>query len=241
MSQINKLSDAKLVDRAIMLDNEKKTLDTELTSLKAEIQKRGLLTMMDHNVKYCKMYGDKVGTAIIVLIQAVPAAVYYLYIQMYGTTALNVGLLFDASNWKYWVLPVCSMSLGNVAFYAMWLRRYMVDESNKDYVRLARAKGVSENNIALRHIFRNAMVPLVQYIPSAFLNTVVGSIYIESLYSIPGMGGLLVTCVQRHDNTMVQGIVLLYACVGIIGLILGDLLMVLIDPRISFGKKEGGR
>ena len=67
------------------------------------------------------------------------------------------------------------------------------------------------------------------------------SIYIESLYSIPGMGGLLVTCVQRHDNTMVQGIVLLYACVGIIGLILGDLLMVLIDPRINFGKKEGGR
>ena len=191
--------------------------------------------------RFKSRWPDKIGTAIIVLIQAVPAAVYYLYIQMYGTTALNVGLLFDASNWKYWVLPVCSMSLGNVAFYAMWLRRYMVDESNKDYVRLARAKGVSENNIALRHIFRNAMVPLVQYIPSAFLNTVVGSIYIESLYSIPGMGGLLVTCVQRHDNTMVQGIVLLYACVGIIGLILGDLLMVLIDPRISFGKKEGGR
>lgn len=65
MSQINKMSDAKLVDRAIMLDNEKKTLDTELTGLKAEIQKRGLLTMMDHNVKYCKMYGDTVGTAIV--------------------------------------------------------------------------------------------------------------------------------------------------------------------------------
>ena len=191
--------------------------------------------------RFKNRWPDKIGTAIIVLIQAVPAAVYYLYIQMYGTTALGVGLLFDVSDWRYWVLPVCSMSLGNVAFYAMWLRRYMVDESNKDYVRLALAKGVSESNIALRHIFRNAMVPLVQYIPSAFLNTVVGSIYIESLYSIPGMGGLLVTCVQRHDNTMVQGIVLLYACVGIIGLILGDLLMVLIDPRINFGKKEGGR
>ena len=191
--------------------------------------------------RFKSRWPDKIGTAIIVLIQAVPSAVYYLYIQMYGTTALGVGLLFDASNWKYWVLPVCSMSLGNIAFYAMWLRRYMVDESNKDYVRLARAKGVSENKIALKHIFRNAMVPLVQYIPSAFLNTVVGSIYIESLYSIPGMGGLLVTCVQRHDNTMVQGIVLLYACVGIIGLILGDVLMVLIDPRIHFGRKEGGR
>ena len=191
--------------------------------------------------RYKGRWPDKLGTAFIVLIQAVPAAVYFLYIQMYGTTAMGVGLLFDAANWRYWVLPVCSMSLANLAFYAMWLRRYMVDESNKDYVKLARAKGVSKNNIALHHVFRNAMVPLVQYIPSAFLNTVVGSIYIESLYSIPGMGGLLVTCVQRHDNTMVQGIVLLYACVGIIGLILGDLLMVLIDPRISFGKKEGGR
>ena len=204
--------------------------------IQAGLQSMGLLMG-----RFKNRWPDKIGTAIIVLIQAVPAAVYYLYIQMYGTTALGVGLLFDASDWRYWVLPVCSMSLGNVAFYAMWLRRYMVDESNKDYVRLALAKGVSESNIALRHIFRNAMVPLVQYIPSAFLNTVVGSIYIESLYSIPGMGGLLVTCVQRHDNTMVQGIVLLYACVGIIGLILGDLLMVLIDPRINFGKKEGGR
>ena len=191
--------------------------------------------------QYKGRWPDKLGTALIVLIQAVPAAVYFLYIQMYGTAAVGVGLLFNAANWRYWVLPVCSMSLANLAFYAMWLRRYMVDDSNKDYVRLARAKGVCGRDIALHHVFRNAMVPLVQYIPSAFLNTVVGSIYIESLYSIPGMGGLLVTCVQRHDNTMVQGIVLLYACVGIVGLILGDILMVLIDPRINFGKKEGGR
>ena len=119
--------------------------------------------------RFKNRWPDKIGTAIIVLIQAVPAAVYYLYIQMYGTTALGVGLLFDASDWRYWVLPVCSMSLGNVAFYAMWLRRYMVDESNKDYVRLALAKGVSETNIALRHIFRNAMVQLVQYIFGAVL------------------------------------------------------------------------
>ncbi len=184
---------------------------------------------------------DKIGTGIIVCIQAVPSAVYYLYIQMFGTTALDIGLLFQSTDWKYWVLPVCSMSMYNIAFYGMWLRRYMVDESNKDYVRLARAKGVSENNITLRHMLRNSMVPLVQYIPSAFLSTIVGSIYLESLYSIPGMGGLLVTCIQKHDNTMVQSIVLLYACIGIVGLMLGDLLMVVIDPRISFGKKVGGR
>lgn len=184
---------------------------------------------------------DKVGTLFIVFIQAVPAAVYFLFIQLYGSTALKVPLLFDISALKCWILPVFSMSLGNIAYYAMWLRRYMVDESTKDYVRLASAKGVSENKIMARHIFRNAFVPLVQYLPTSFLNTVIGSIYIESLYSIPGMGGLLVDVIKKNDNNMVQAIVLLYATVGVIGLLLGDLMMTVVDPRISLGKKGGGR
>lgn len=191
--------------------------------------------------RYRLRFFDKLGSLFIVFIQAVPAAVYFLFIQLYGTQLLNVGLLFKKDEPLYWVLPVVSMSLNNIAFYGMWLRRYMVDESNKDYVRLARAKGISESGVMVRHVFRNAFVPLAQYIPTAFLNTVIGSIYIESLYSIPGMGGLLVTVIKKHDNTMVQGIVLLYACVGVMGLLLGDLLMVMLDPRISLSRKEGDR
>lgn len=191
--------------------------------------------------RYKYRWFDKFGTLFIVCIQAVPAAVYFLYIQLYGTQALGVGLLFQIDDPKYWILPVVSMSLNNIAFYGMWLRRYMVDESNKDYVKLGKAKGMSEGGVMFKHIFRNAFVPLAQYIPTAFLNTVIGSIYIESLYSIPGMGGLLVTVIKKHDNTMVQGIVLLYACVGVMGLLLGDILMVLLDPRISLSKKGGDR
>jgi peptide/nickel transport system permease protein/oligopeptide transport system permease protein len=191
--------------------------------------------------RYKGKFFDKFGTIFIVFIQAVPAAVYYLFIQMYGTIVLNIPLLFDASNWKSWILPVISMSLGNTAYYGMWLRRYMVDESNKDYVTLAKAKGVSGNGIMFKHIFRNAFVPMVQYLPSSFLNTVIGSIYVESLYSIPGMGGLLVTVIKDNDNNMVQAIVLLYATVGVIGLLLGDIMMTILDPRISFGKKEDRR
>ena len=191
--------------------------------------------------RYQYRWFDRIGTFFIVCIQAVPAAVYFLYIQLYGTQLIHVGLLFEIDDPKYWILPVISMSLGNIAFYGMWLRRYMIDESNKDYVRLAKAKGLSEGKVMFRHIFRNAFVPLVQYIPTAFLNTVIGSIYIESLYSIPGMGGLLVNVIKKHDNAMVQGIVLLYACVGVLGLLLGDLMMVMLDPRISLGRKAGDR
>lgn len=191
--------------------------------------------------RYKGKFFDKFGTLFIVFIQAVPAAVYFLFIQLYGSTWLGVPLLFDETDPKCWILPVFSMALGNIAYYAMWLRRYMVDESTKDYVRLAAAKGVSQNKIMTRHIFRNAFVPLVQYLPTSFLNTVIGSIYIESLYSIPGMGGLLVDVIKKNDNNMVQAIVLLYATVGVIGLLLGDLLMMAVDPRISLSKKGGER
>ena len=186
-------------------------------------------------------FWDKIGTMYIVFINAVPAAVYYIFIQMYGTSALGISMLFDINDPITWILPIFSMALGNTAYYAMWLRRYMVDELNKDYVRLARAKGVSGPNIMMKHVLRNAFVPMIQYIPTSLLYTVCGSIYIESLYSIPGMGGLLVDVIGRQDNPMVQAIVMIYSWIGIVGLLLGDLLMGLIDPRISFVKKEGAR
>lgn len=186
-------------------------------------------------------FWDKFGTVFIVLINAVPSAVYYIYLQNYGSDFLGVSMLFDRNNWTTWILPIFSLSLGNIAYYAMWLRRYMVDELNKDYVRLARAKGVDSKKITMRHVFRNAFVPMIQYIPTSLLYTVGGSIYVESLYSVPGMGGLLVDVITKQDNPMVQSIVMIYSCIGIVGMLLGDLLMAVIDPRISLTKKEGAR
>ena len=191
--------------------------------------------------------GDKLGTVFIVLIEAMPSAVYHILIQFAGSqtfigkTILGLPMLFDAANPKSYILPLISLSIGNVAYYAMWLRRYMVDEANKDYIRLARAKGVPTGKISRRHVFRNAFVPLVQYIPNSILFTLMGSLYVESLYSIPGMGGLLVTAIKRQDNTLVQALVLIYAVISILGLLFGDILMGIVDPRISFAKKEGSR
>lgn len=191
--------------------------------------------------------GDKLGTVFIVLIEAMPSAVYHILIQFAGSqtfigkTILGLPMLFDAANPKSYILPLISLSIGNVAYYAMWLRRYMVDEANKDYIRLARAKGVPGGKISRRHVFRNAFVPLVQYIPNSILFTLMGSLYVESLYSIPGMGGLLVTAIKRQDNTLVQALVLIYAVISILGLLFGDILMGIVDPRISFAKKEGSR
>ena len=191
--------------------------------------------------------GDRLGTVFIVLVEAMPSAVYHILIQFAGSQTyigkevFGLPMLFDASNPKSYILPVISLSIGNIAYYAMWLRRYMVDEANKDYIRLARAKGVPSAKISFGHVFRNAFVPLVQYIPNSILFTLMGSLYVESLYSVPGMGGLLVTAIKRQDNTLVQALVLIYAVISILGLLFGDILMGIVDPRISFAKKEGSR
>ena len=190
--------------------------------------------------------GDRLGTVFIVIIQAMPSAVYHILIQFAGSQSqfgkdLGLKMLFEMENPVTWILPIISLSIGNIAYYAMWLRRYMVDESNKDYIRLARAKGVPNSVISRSHVFRNAFVPLVQYIPNSILLTLMGSLYVESLYSIPGMGGLLVTAIKLQDNTLVQALVLIYAVISILGLLFGDILMGIVDPRISFAKKEGER
>ncbi|MGO1468728.1 MAG: ABC transporter permease [Tissierella sp.] len=184
---------------------------------------------------------DKMGTIYIVLINAIPAAIYYLFIQIYLTQKLGLPILFSEDRPLSFILPTLSMSLGGIASYAMWMRRYMVDEINKDYVSLARAKGMRNSKIMISHVLRNAFVPMAQYLPSAILLTIAGSIYIESLYSIPGMGGLLVDAVQRQDNTLVQSLVLIYSSVGILGLFIGDIFMAILDPRITLSKKAGGR
>ena len=202
--------------------------------------------MMARSTRTRFKIGDKLGTVFIVIIQAMPSAVYHILIQFAGSQSqfgkdLGLKMLFELENPITWILPVISLSIGNIAYYAMWLRRYMVDESNKDYIRLARAKGVPGGRISRQHVFRNAFVPLVQYIPNSILLTLMGSLYVESLYSIPGMGGLLVTAIKLQDNTLVQALVLIYAVISILGLLFGDILMGIVDPRISFAKKEGAR
>lgn len=184
---------------------------------------------------------DTLGNAYVLLINALPAAVYFLAIQLYLSKLLGLSMLFSPMDPKSRILPILCLSLGGIASNAMWMRRYMVDQMNMDYIRLARAKGMTSRQVAFRHVMRNAFIPMAQSLPTSILFTISGSLYVESLFSIPGMGGLLITSIQRQDNTMVQAMVLLYSIISVSGLLLGDLAMVVCDPRIKLVKKGDGR
>ena len=184
---------------------------------------------------------DKFGSGYVAILNAVPAPVYMILIQLYGTQLLNTPLTFNFHNPATRILPIFTLCLPIIATNAMWMRRFMVDETNKDYIMLAKIKNVPSTTIFFRHIFRNAVVPMTNLLPLSILNTIWGSIIIERLYSIPGMGGLLIDSILARDNALTQGLIIVFATIGIFGLLLGDVLMTIVDPRIRLHSKGAAR
>lgn len=185
---------------------------------------------------------DHVGTAYTIFVNAVPPLVSYSLVLAFGSNVLGLPTLYSTRNpGPSSVLPIVCLALASIAHYALWTRRYMVDELNKDYIKLARIKGMSSKDIMVKHVLKNAFVPLVQYIPASFLLTISGSLLAERFFSVPGMGPLLTDAITRYDLNVVQTLVIIYASLGVIGVFLGDVLMMTLDPRIKLTTKGGSR
>ncbi len=185
---------------------------------------------------------DHIGTAYTVFVNAVPALVTYSLILAFGARVLGLPSMYSARKpGPSIILPIVCLSFGSIAGYMLWMRRYMVDELNKDYIRLAKLKGLSTQQVMYRHVFKNAFVPLAQYLPASILLTVGGSLLVERFFSVPGMGPMLTDSISRYDLNMIQCIVMFYASLGTLGVFLGDLVMALIDPRIRLTSKGESR
>jgi oligopeptide transport system permease protein len=214
------------------------SMEIGLVSLAVSLVLGVIFGVLQARYKDCLV--DHIGTAYTVIVNAVPHLVIYTVIMIAGATFLGLPMRYDATAANpalTKVLPVVCLSIGSTAGYMLWTRRYMVDELNKDYIRLAKLKGLSDQKVMFRHVLKNAFVPLVQYLPYSILLTVGGSLLVETFFAVPGMGPELTMAIGRYDLTLVQGIVLLYATLGILGVFLGDLLMTLIDPRIKLTGK----
>ena len=176
---------------------------------------------------------DKIGKAYIISIDAIPGFAYYYIWQLLLVYVIGLPNQYDANNFVSWLAPALTMGLTGMAGIALWVRRFMLDEFNSDYVKFARAKGLSENRIMYTHVLRNAIVPLVRSIPSAVLGALLGSFYIENIYSIPGLGGLLITANSANDTYALQGIVVVSALISIVAYLAGDIVTAIVDPRVS--------
>ncbi len=181
---------------------------------------------------------DKIGTIYIVFIIAVPSLAYiFLFKAIGGNVGLPTTFDMEASNKLMYILPIISLALPSVANLMKWMRRYMIDQMNSDYVKFARSGGLTEGEIFTKHILKNAAIPIVHGIPGSVLGALTGAIITERVYVVPGAGNLLTIAINQYDNGVIVGVALFYAVLSVLSIILGDILMSMVDPRISFSEK----
>ena len=192
--------------------------------------------------RYKDKVPDHIGTVYTIFVNSVPSLLSYSLVLIFGSRVLGLPSMYSTRNpGPSSILPIVCLSMGSIAWYALWTRRYMIDELNKDYIKLARVKGMETKKIMVSHVLRNAFVPIAQYLPQSLLLTIGGSLLVERFFSVPGMGPLLTDSIQRYDTSVVQTLVMLYAALSILGVFLGDVLMMIIDPRITLTNKGGTR
>ena len=182
---------------------------------------------------------DKLGTLYIVFIIAVPSLAYIFLFKAIGfKLGLPTTFDMDSSSKVMYILPIVSLALPSVGNLMKWIRRYMIDQMNSDYVKFARSGGLSENEIFTKHILKNAAIPIIHGIPGAILGAMTGAIITERVYVVPGAGNLLTEAINKYDNGVIVGVTLFYAILTVVSIILGDILMATVDPRISFTTKD---
>ncbi|MBQ9862819.1 MAG: ABC transporter permease, partial [Lachnospiraceae bacterium] len=175
-------------------------------------------------------------------IMAVPSVGYIFIFAAIMTRAFGLPYKFANAETKFlaYVLPTLSLTLPSLAGLMKWNRRYMIDQMNSDYVKFARAEGLSEKEIYSIHISRNALIYIVHGIPASILMSLTGAFITETVYSVPGVGRLLINAIGQHDNGVVVALTVFYTSLSLISVILGDLLLAKVDPRISLSSDKGG-
>ena len=157
----------------------------------------------------------------------------YLVSKLWRLVPIS-GFAAGVDAWKFVILPVAIGVVSGIGSSARWYRTIFLEEISKDYVRTARAKGLSELTVLFRHVLRNAMIPIltgvVVVIPLLFM----GSLLTESFFGIPGLGSYTIDAINAQDFAVVRAMVFIGSVLYIVGLILTDLSYTLVDPRVRF-------
>ena len=152
--------------------------------------------------------------------------------------SINLGW-FPAGGWldgsaQYMILPVIGMSLMYVATFARITRGSMIETLNSNFIRTARAKGLNYSYIVLRHALKPAMLPVVSYMGPAFVGIITGSVVIETIFGLPGIGKLFVNAAFNRDYSLVMGVTILIGFLFIVFNTIVDIILAMIDPKIRY-------
>ena len=142
----------------------------------------------------------------------------------------------DPTEWiKQAIMPIAVLALFQAATLNRYVRASMLDNLNQDYARTARAKGVAERGVVIRHVLRNALVPVVTLIALQLPTVFTGAVVTEQIFRVPGIGSLLISSIQHNDTPVVMAIIMVFSVLVVVFTLAADLLYGVLDPRVRYG------
>ncbi len=187
----------------------------------------GVVAALRHNTVI-----DYAATVVAILGISVPSFVLGPILQYW--IGYKWGLLPIAffTSWAHSILPSLCLAVFVVAIVARYIRAEMLEVLGQDYVTLAKAKGLSKAAVVFRHVLRNSLIPLVTVLLPLIVGLVTGSIIVENIFAIPGIGDLFVRCILVNDYAVILGTTIFFAAFFILAYLVQDVLYAIIDPRI---------
>ena len=164
----------------------------------------------------------------------IPSFVFATLYLFLFSKILGLVPAFGVKPWTGYIGPVLVTSVFSMAFVTRLMRTSMIEELNQDYIRTARAKGISEFEVVAKHAMRNAILPVVTYVGPMIAMVVTGSFVIEKVFGIPGIGSLFTSSVLTRDYTLIMGITVFFSVFLVFCTLVVDILYVFVDPRIKY-------
>ncbi len=186
----------------------------------------------DHLIRITTVVVNTVPEWWIGLLALIILGAYLGLVPLSGMYTIGDGSLMDRLH--HLILPATVAAIGGWISFARILRFEMLDVLNQDYVRTARAKGLSERLVLLRHVLRNALMPFVTGLSGIFLLALSGSILFETVFSWPGMGRLAIQSINSRDYPVMMALFVISSFLGILGVLVVDILYSLVDPRVKY-------
>ena len=170
---------------------------------------------------------------------AVPSFVMAALLIYVLSTKLHLLPAAMWNGWRYEIMPALALSGMPMSFIARLTRSSMLDILSQDYIKTARAKGLSWSKVLIKHALPNSLIPVVTYLGPMTASILTGSFVIETIFAIPGLGQYFVTSIYNRDYTVILGVTIFYSVIVIVLIMVVDLLYPLLDPRIKIGEEKG--
>lgn len=190
----------------------------------------GIFSGLKHNT-----FWDYGTTIISVIGISVPSFVFAGFMQYYFGVKLGWLPVAYWGDWKHHIMPALSLSFVVTSTIARYIRMELLEVLGQDYMKTARAKGLLHHTVILKHGLKNTLIPVITILGPLAISILTGSLVIEKIFSIPGIGEQFVVSITTNDYPMIMGLTLLYAALFILIVFMIDLLYGLIDPRIKLG------